>query len=62
MTPPFDDDDDAKLRIETLHQELDAHTRQSSLARFRKGEVDVILKDLEKANKLMFRGGVIHLI
>ena len=57
-----DDNDDTKLKLETLLLELDAHTKTTSLPRFRKGEVDVILKELEKANKLMFRAGVIHLI
>jgi hypothetical protein len=58
-----DEDEDAQLRVETLKEELVKLTSSSGGgATFQDNELNDILTTLERDNKLMYRGGVIHLI
>tara|TARA_B110000208_G_scaffold28910_1_gene37938 strand:+ start:245 stop:451 length:207 start_codon:yes stop_codon:yes gene_type:complete len=58
-----DEDDDTTFKIETLNDELLKLTSTSNKnENFNEKELVGMLRELEKENKLMFRGGVIHLI
>ena len=57
MVEDEDEEDDAQLTLESLTGEL---TSMGNL--MEKQELEEYLRELERDNKLMFRGGVIHLI
>ena len=57
-----EDDNDATLNVNTLKGELLKMTATGRTNDFDDNELNNILTLLEKENKLMYRGGVIHLI
>ena len=57
MVEDEDEEDDAQLTLESLSSELTSMGNSME-----KQELEEYLRELERDNKLMFRGGVIHLI
>ena len=57
MVEDEDEEDDAQLTLESLSGELTSMGNSME-----KQELEEYLRELERDNKLMFRGGVIHLI